>query len=541
MSIENLAKPGNNSGSLVKFALILITIFYIGINFAWLQADSSQLSWDTADHGYLALSYRDYIEKNGFLSFIANFGNVPSFNDIIDRVYPPLVHLIASLAHSLSGSRSIDVAVAAMNIVFIPILVYAVFQTGRLIFGERAGFLSVAVVLFYPLTISMSRHFLLELPLLSFVSLALYAYLRSSYFRLRSYSTCAGIIFGLGSMVKISFYLFIIPLLIHQSYILAIEWRTDKPAFKDRLSNVFIALFLALVISLPWYASHIKDYFARYNAVRLFPKDKDEFFFYPKIILRAFYLPNIIAFFCGLLMCFKSRIKPGMFLSFWLFSAVFLLEALLFTKKMFDPRYMVPVSSVVALVTVCGIYSIKRKIIRHIFIWFVVLYGCMVFYIFTLGPGRLHFKFTQKFFYPSWWQELYHPYPLKEQWKMDKVMDKLHEEDNKRNYKIKLLYNFNHRYYNYSTLRYYSCLNSVPMYIIPCRSVEDLLKSRSIDLYFLDKTGKRDLPKNQALEGERLSGFLVEDQGNSFRVITRRKLPDGSYIILYRYLFKKDK
>lgn len=95
--------------------------------------------------------------------------------------YPPLALLVGALAMFVGG---VNVAspIIAENVVFVSLLTLGCYQTGRLLFGARAGLLAVIFVLGSPLLIAQFHVFMLDAPETALVAVSMWLILASEDF-----------------------------------------------------------------------------------------------------------------------------------------------------------------------------------------------------------------------------------------------------------------------------------------------------------------------------------------------------------------------
>ena len=80
-----------------------------------------------------------------------------------------MVLIVGALA-SFVGGVNVASPIIAENLVFVPLLALACYQTGRLLFGPLAGMLAVVFVLGSPLVVSLFHVFMLDAPLTALVA-----------------------------------------------------------------------------------------------------------------------------------------------------------------------------------------------------------------------------------------------------------------------------------------------------------------------------------------------------------------------------------
>jgi 4-amino-4-deoxy-L-arabinose transferase-like glycosyltransferase len=149
----------------------------------------------------------------------------------------------------LIGGVNLSAPVIGENLVFVPLLTLGCYQTGRLLFGRSAGLLAVTFVLGSPLLISQFHVFMLDAPLTAMVAVSLWLLLASEDFGRISISGLAGLAVGLGTLVKVTFPLFIAGIVL---IALVRGWRNWR--------GLLLFAAVALVVAMPWYVEHLAEF-----------------------------------------------------------------------------------------------------------------------------------------------------------------------------------------------------------------------------------------------------------------------------------------
>lgn len=170
-----------------------VTAAFIGLTCWWLTQDRSIPVYDAGFHLEGVLYYRKLLESGDLLGPI---------NYVSE--YPPLATLVGVLAMSIGG---VNVAspIIGENLVFVPLLALGCYQTGRLLFGARAGLLAVIFVLGSPLLIAQFHVFMLDAPEVALVAVSIWLILASEGFSRTRIAGWAGFAFGCGLLVKVQF------------------------------------------------------------------------------------------------------------------------------------------------------------------------------------------------------------------------------------------------------------------------------------------------------------------------------------------------
>ncbi|MHB8241809.1 MAG: glycosyltransferase family 39 protein [Solirubrobacteraceae bacterium] len=214
-----------------------IMVAFLALTCWWLTQDRSVPIYDVGGQMETAFLYRGMLHAGNI------FGPFTYTN-----VYPILGHMVGAVA-ALVGGVNVAAPILGENLVFVPLLVLGVYQTGRLLYGPPAGLLAVVFVLGSPLLTSLFHVFLLDAPLTAMVSVSVWLMLASEDFSRTGVSALAGLAVGLGLNIKVQFALFLVGL----TLILLIHggWRNWRG---------FLAFAgVALLVGTPWYIEHFSE------------------------------------------------------------------------------------------------------------------------------------------------------------------------------------------------------------------------------------------------------------------------------------------
>ncbi len=232
-----MARVGVSRLSASAWGAIGATLTFIGLTCWWLTVDRSVPVFDAGDHLEEALILHHLLAAGDILG---------PFNH--EAVYPPLGHIVGALA-AFVGGVNVSAPIIGENVVFVSLLTLGCYQTGRLLFGPLAGLLAAVFVLGSPLLIVQFHVFMLDAPEASMVAVGMWLILASEHFSRTRVAALAGLVVGLGVIVKVQFPLFLVGLVLVA--LLRGGWRNWRG----------FALFtvIALVVGLPWYIDHISN------------------------------------------------------------------------------------------------------------------------------------------------------------------------------------------------------------------------------------------------------------------------------------------
>jgi 4-amino-4-deoxy-L-arabinose transferase-like glycosyltransferase len=203
----------------------------------WVAHDGRVPDSDTGKHALWALDIRDAIKRGDLLYAFNSF-----------TPYPPLVHTVGGIAVLLAGVDLPNLVLGA-DIVFVPLLVLALYRTGWLVSGPRAGVLAVLFATGAPLLIAQSHVFVLELPEMALVAAALWGLVASERFARPLPAVATGVACGFGMLAKPTFPFFIAG---------ALAVVLVRGGLRNRRGLVLFTLG-AVAIGAPWYIRHFRQ------------------------------------------------------------------------------------------------------------------------------------------------------------------------------------------------------------------------------------------------------------------------------------------
>lgn len=214
-----------------------VSAIFIGLTCWWLTQDRSIPIFDAGDHLETAISYHNLLQAGDLLG---------PFNHTSQ--YPPLAHMVGAIA-AFIGGVSVAAPIIGENVVFVSLLTLGCYQTGRILFGARAGMLAAIFALGSPLLIAQLHVFMLDAPEAALVAVSIWLLLASDDFSRTRMAAVAGVAVGCGMLVKVTF-----PLFVAGIVLIALAhggWRNWRGM------AAFAAT--AAVIGGPWYIDHISE------------------------------------------------------------------------------------------------------------------------------------------------------------------------------------------------------------------------------------------------------------------------------------------
>src|SRR5262245_58482707 len=149
--------------------------------------------WDQAFYLYMGLRY---------LHALVDYGPMAAFREFIhlSTDVAPLYPLTTVPLYILFG-RSRLVAYLT-NVFYLGMLLGGIYLLGAYLYGRSAGLLASFIAATFTATVNYSRDYLVEFPATAFVTLGMYALLRSEAFRHRAWCVVLGALAGLSVLTK---------------------------------------------------------------------------------------------------------------------------------------------------------------------------------------------------------------------------------------------------------------------------------------------------------------------------------------------------
>ena len=366
-----------STGNEARWVWAAVVVFVL-VSVWWLTQDSRVPDFDSGLHLSYAISYHYYIAQGHFTFPWTDYNS-----------YPPLVHLLGALSIFLAGTHPMAMVLSS-NIVFVPLLAFGCYGTGKLVAGPRAGLLAALVGLGTPMFVSMMHVYDLDPPQAAMVAVTVWALLASRRFERVWVSALAGALFGLALLTKETSVVFIAGLLV--VILVRGGWRhwPGLVAFIFTLENV----------AGPWYMYHATQIVASFNSlgqlapnpVQAPPRFSTA---QPRVVLlesdqradadrvrRALHRRRAVA----LWRCVRHRVTTTNLYPELLGGALISYLGMTYlTHK--DPRYTLPALVYVAVLATSWIVSISRPTIRRVLFAAVVVLSVVYFAGMSFGIG----------------------------------------------------------------------------------------------------------------------------------------------------------
>lgn len=221
---------------------IAATVAFIALTCWWLTQDRSIPIYDAGDHLETAFIFHQMLASGELLGPLNH-----------ESPYPPLGPLVGAFAVFIGG---VDVAppIIGENLVWVPLLTLGCYQTGRLLFGAKAGMLAAILILGSSLLIAQLHVFMLDAPEAALVAMSVWLLLACEDFSRVGFSAAAGLAVGLGLAEKVQYPGFVAGLVAFALLraLLRSGWRNQRGLV------AFVAL--AAVVGVPWYVDHLSEF-----------------------------------------------------------------------------------------------------------------------------------------------------------------------------------------------------------------------------------------------------------------------------------------
>ena len=305
--------------------LLALVVFHGLNNCIWLARDTYPPSCDLSLHLQNTLRYQNLIEQRSTLYELASARHelLPDLGRDPMVHYPPLMYLVALPIDYLFGELGeiwplyldldLEDTAVMVNVVFMAILLFAVYGIGKTLWNKNIGLFTAFVLSMFPGVFGTSRIFFPDIALAAMVALSIYLLIRTDHFRNRKYSILFGISLGLGALTKVTYFLFVCgPLiwvvyryyLISKNSINSIYHKSNRNSdrssnsYFDRLSTLMpsairpilrleiVSISIGLAITLIWYLRNLDKLYSDHSSYRSMTYNNLEFIYPLECFIR---------------------------------------------------------------------------------------------------------------------------------------------------------------------------------------------------------------------------------------------------------------
>lgn len=369
------ATSRHGSGWSLSVVALTVALFVLSLRWSWI--DNSPPAWDQGLYLYQATKLHLAL-IGGFKEFLAAVFN-------LDRGRVPLLLVLVQPAFYVVGPL-LDAAVVTLNLCWF-LLAWALYGIAREIASPadagKASFFALTLFAFYPLTGMVAHSFLVELPLVALVCASIHSILMLVRRRTVGWSIAAGLFIGLGLLTKVTFVVFVFPVLLLNAFVVLRE-----TSFKNAARTLGPGLLTALVIALPYYAYNFHEILSL--TVFLSSKGLADLYGFGEVFdastiwnywISMFYSPVFVVVFLALAFAFFRIFQSGIqslkvvkgyhlaSLGLWFFIP-FLLATF---GQIKDPRYLFPALIPLFIVTGSIIARPSWRRLAWVFVSLVVI------------------------------------------------------------------------------------------------------------------------------------------------------------------------
>jgi hypothetical protein len=245
----------------VPILLVALMGFHVGMNLWWLSADNHPIRTDEEGHMHLARDFYEVMFLNEYASpflRLIEVLKIPPGNP----AHPPLLHILGAVMIAATD-YSVDHIAFTNTVMFILVLLGGYLIARRFLDPYSALFVTF-VLSFTPLIFAASRYFMTDYLSLAIVVWAVYALMRSDYFRNTPWVFLFGLLNGLGILARTTTFLYyLVPCMavVLGGVILCLPLR-GRPRSALRglwplAFNAILALVVTTGVFAPWYLHHL--------------------------------------------------------------------------------------------------------------------------------------------------------------------------------------------------------------------------------------------------------------------------------------------
>jgi hypothetical protein len=262
--------PKSQRGVVFYFLFLALLTFHVAVNLWWLNEDNHVIRTDEEGHMQYA---RDYYRAmaldhpgNPFMKLIAMGDIIPT-----NPIHPPLLHILGAFMIMLFGYCP-DTIAATDTVLFVFTLLGCYAIARRFLEPWHALYV-MFVVSFTPMIFAASRFFMTDFLSMTLIVWAIYALLRSNYFRNPGWIFIFALLNGLGILTRTpSFFYLLLPSIV--VYLLGIctilspgkgkflNWKAAQRLFFTAAMTIIVTLSILA----PWYLHHLETFYPFWTA-----------------------------------------------------------------------------------------------------------------------------------------------------------------------------------------------------------------------------------------------------------------------------------
>lgn len=386
--------------------LVITLVFQAFFFFLFQLLNKSYQTWDSAGHIGMSMLFADRFK--GLLNGSVSILDVLRTSDY----YPPFIQSLGAILNlivSYSSEKTLIISLLffALSLIYLYKLIFII------TYDEKLAVVSAMLFSLFPQIYDQARVFLLDLPLITLLLMALYYFIESDGLRNRSNAIKFFIIFGLVQLTKwYGFIYLIVPI----SYVLLMSFLNQLPNTKIRkillsskgieqnlenktfwkernkqsIINIAIGSLIVLVIASPWYIANYSK-LIEYSRIFATPEIDDpqnllsfeNFLYYPQRVMthQILLLPAILSL-IGFLKVYKTNKKVSGLIFLAFIVPYFVFTFLIQNKNL---RYVMPLTPLYAVFISYYLFSFKKEIVKKISFGIVFLYLLFAFFFLSFN------------------------------------------------------------------------------------------------------------------------------------------------------------
>jgi 4-amino-4-deoxy-L-arabinose transferase-like glycosyltransferase len=518
------------------FILFLLVVFHAINNYTILSLDNTFPTYD--EYYNLEESFNIFcdfktLNLSDLYSWYSSLGAGGS--------RPPLYLIVVSLTNNISHNINADYSIFIANMLYFGVLLFSVFGIGRILAGVRVGLFAAVIVSLFPGVFAMSRVLMVDFPLAAMLSLSIYLMLKTEYFVNTKYSFLFGLSAGLGLLTKVSYLIFILPVLGYYSIASILKLSKNNSKFSVLGKNLAFYIFTALLVAASWYLPNLDKIIPRSKAMSFIIVDKSSglrFIDYYLSLLFSYHL-CIFFFILGLIFLFYClKKKRGTLLSVWIFIPLVIFS---FSPNK-NPRFILPLLPAMGLIIAQGVFLINRARIRRIVCGFIIVFGLSLYFAISYGQLKLPFRKPNLPFYSVLRVNYGILSPLRIDWRAkeagEMILTSLQPGNSTKRIKMLSMLNLGEIYY---AIDYY-LTNKNKKVLIDCPAALDDFDAPGPDNFgnitafdfVINKSGHPGYPNSKIDWFKILKGDFERNRGSFCLVGSLQNLPDGSTLDIFK-------
>lgn len=291
-----------------------------------------------------------------------------AFDEILGLPFKPPLFFLTAAPFLLFGIDKNNIIMS--NLFYFLILLFATYGIGKKLYDYKVGILSAFIVSMFPGVFALSRVLMVDFSLAAMVTLTCYLFTLDKFDSL-NFSLLTGVVIGLGSYAKHSYFIFLLPIL---SYFFFQEGNLKS---KRTVINFIFSVILGLLIAFVYYRQlpYSSLYTLYYNM--FLEKNHVSPFFYLQSIINRQLLPifSLLLLF-GLIFHFRKN-------KYFLPILVFILLIFFSISGNKQDRFILPVFPYIAIIISGFILSLSK--FRTASVIILALFSFVQFFIISYG------------------------------------------------------------------------------------------------------------------------------------------------------------